>query len=103
MPRLRISKITKDKEYYKKLFKNIIYELENKVKIRNHETDEYTKFIKKNEPNILYPWKGRYMVLIITNNDIKLHMQVNFCETCGNIDDDSIDNLLDIIKCKCIN
>ena len=86
----------------KDILSNIIHELKCCVIIQNHETDKYINIFNPNA-NPGYYWGGRYGANYGSPYGTRfLQIQIQFCETCGNIE--RCHTLLNnTIKCKCTN
>lgn len=79
-------------------FGDVIHEFKTKVLIQNHETDKFTNIFNPGA-NPGHYWGGRYGA----DYDVDytyVQIQIQFCETCGNIE---MCNTFfsDNIKCKC--
>ena len=86
----------------------VVEEFKENIIVCNHEneTDKYYGFdledVRYNSLDIHY-WGGRYSLNYDRPNDTFMQMQIHFCETCGNIDINTIyiPYLCDFSKCKC--
>ena len=79
----------------------VVCEFKELAVIQNHETDKYVNIFNDPDSESRY-WGGRYLACYRKGN-INLQIQVQFCETCGNIDDAAVTYVCDSIRCKCSN
>lgn len=80
-------------------FSEVINELKTIVLIQNHETNKFENIFNR-DANLGYYWGGRYGVNYGVPEAEHLQMQIQFCETCGNIEMCN-GYVCDTIKCKC--